>query len=49
MAQQHAAGERVRLAERRDGEPGTLEPERQAADAAEQVKDDHKPALGQKA
>ena len=50
MAAQHAAGERVGLAERGRAHPGALEAERQAADAAEQVKDVHAVAtLGENA
>ena len=42
MPSQHGTGERIGLAEGRDGETGPLQPEGQAADAAEQVKDGHK-------
>ena len=45
MTPQHAAGERVGLAERGRAHPGALEAERQPADAAEQVKDVHAMAV----
>ena len=42
VALQDGAGERIRFAERNRVQPGALEPERQAANPAEQVKDAHK-------